>query len=65
MPQIISELKPQVDELSRSSNNIYTYVSSMSNNLRERQRVVGGEKHHLTSVTDSGVFIIQIILFSI
>ncbi|XP_068612221.1 fibrinogen beta chain [Brachionichthys hirsutus] len=38
----IHELKPQVDELSRSSNNIYHYVTSVSSSLRERQRVING-----------------------
>lgn len=42
--QSIGQLKPQVDELMRSSNNIYKYVSSVSNSLRERQRVIDGPK---------------------
>lgn len=42
LPQSIHDLKPQVDDLTRSSNNIYNYVNSMSNSLRERQRVVNG-----------------------
>lgn len=42
--QSINELKPQVDDLSRSSNNVYNYVNSISNSLRERQRLVNGEK---------------------
>lgn len=41
-PQSVSELKPQVDELTRSSNAIYNYVSSVSSSLRERQRVISG-----------------------
>lgn len=42
--QSISELKPQVDDLSRSSNSIYTYITKVSDSLTERQRVVNGEK---------------------
>lgn len=51
MSQSISVMKPLVDDLSRSSNNIYNYVNSMSSNLRERQRVVNGEKPLLTLTT--------------
>lgn len=40
--QSVDYLKPQVDELTRSSNNIYTYVSSVSSSLRERQRIISG-----------------------
>lgn len=38
----MGELKPQVEELMRSSNKVYNYVSSVSNSLRERQRVING-----------------------
>lgn len=43
-PQSVRELQPQVDELTRSSNNIYNYISSVSSSLRERQRVISGPK---------------------
>uniref|UniRef100_A0A3P8V8J7 Fibrinogen beta chain n=1 Tax=Cynoglossus semilaevis TaxID=244447 RepID=A0A3P8V8J7_CYNSE len=33
---------PHVDELSRSTNNIFNYVNSMSHSLRERQKIVYG-----------------------
>ncbi|XP_034021036.1 fibrinogen beta chain [Thalassophryne amazonica] len=36
----VAALKSQVEDLSRSSNTIYDYVNSMSNSLRERQRVM-------------------------
>jgi len=36
----INDLKPQVDDLSHSSNDIYNYVGSMSSSLRERQRII-------------------------
>lgn len=48
----ISELKPLVDDLSRSSNNIYDYVKSMSNSLRERQRVVSDNSRVVGQYTD-------------
>uniref|UniRef100_A0A1A8IXJ0 Fibrinogen beta chain n=2 Tax=Nothobranchius kuhntae TaxID=321403 RepID=A0A1A8IXJ0_NOTKU len=35
----INQIKPEIDELSRSSNTIFNYIHSMSNSLRERQRV--------------------------
>jgi len=39
----MAPLRNQVDELSRSSNNIHTYVERMDNVLRERQRVNNGD----------------------
>ncbi|MEQ2207626.1 hypothetical protein XENOCAPTIV_015868, partial [Xenoophorus captivus] len=36
---IIVELRPQIDDLSRSSNNVYNYVNGISSSLRERQLV--------------------------
>uniref|UniRef100_A0A3P8V3P7 Fibrinogen beta chain n=1 Tax=Cynoglossus semilaevis TaxID=244447 RepID=A0A3P8V3P7_CYNSE len=39
----INALRPHVDELSRSTNNIFNYVNSMSHSLRERQKIVYGE----------------------
>lgn len=41
--QGINALRPHVDELSRSTNNIFNYVNSMSHSLRERQKIVYGE----------------------
>ncbi|KAK2863377.1 hypothetical protein Q5P01_002910 [Channa striata] len=48
----INELKPQVDDLSRSSNNIYNYVNSMSNSLRERQRIGTDNSRVVSQYTD-------------
>nr|XP_020477834.1 fibrinogen beta chain [Monopterus albus] len=48
----INELKPQVDELSRSSNSIYNYVISMSTSLRERQAVIDGNSRVVGVYTD-------------
>ncbi|XP_042257976.1 fibrinogen beta chain [Thunnus maccoyii] len=48
----IVELKPQVDELTRSTNNIYNYVNSMSFTLRERQRVIGDNSRVMSQYTD-------------
>jgi len=39
--QSVTELNTQVEDLSRSTHNVYNYVDSMSDALRERQRVVG------------------------
>lgn len=52
--QSINELKPQVDDLSRSSNTVFRYVTGMSNSLRERQRVSNGEKEKckFTTITN-------------
>ncbi|KAJ0055575.1 hypothetical protein NL108_005460, partial [Boleophthalmus pectinirostris] len=36
----INQLRPQVEELTRESNNIFNYMKSMSNNLRERQVII-------------------------
>ncbi|KAM7376902.1 hypothetical protein PAMA_013601 [Pampus argenteus] len=48
----ISELKPEVEELSRSTNTMYTYVNSMSTSLRERQRIVGDNNVVVGQYTD-------------
>ncbi|KAG7496972.1 fibrinogen beta chain [Solea senegalensis] len=48
----INELRPQVNELSRSTNNIYNYVNSMSSSLRERQRVVSDNGRVVHQYTD-------------
>ncbi len=50
---IIRQLKPQVDDLSRSSNKIYNYVNSMSNSLRERQRIINGNSRVVGQFADS------------
>uniref|UniRef100_UPI0025A0B8AD hypothetical protein n=1 Tax=Klebsiella pneumoniae TaxID=573 RepID=UPI0025A0B8AD len=50
---IIRQLKPQVDDLSRSSNKIYNYVNSMSNSLRERQRIATDNSRVVGQFTDS------------
>ncbi|KAM3857483.1 uncharacterized protein ACN63O_018510 [Diretmus argenteus] len=42
--QAMADLKPQVDDLSQSTNNVYNYVDSMSNALRERQLVINGKE---------------------
>lgn len=49
----IGELKPQVDELSRASNNVYNYVNSMSNSLRERQRVINDNNRVVGQYSDN------------
>ncbi|XP_078137883.1 fibrinogen beta chain [Centroberyx gerrardi] len=49
--QSVNELRSQVDDLSRSSNNIYNYVDSMSNSLRERQRIVNGNNRVVSQYT--------------
>uniref|UniRef100_A0A665T2Z2 Fibrinogen beta chain n=1 Tax=Echeneis naucrates TaxID=173247 RepID=A0A665T2Z2_ECHNA len=48
----INNLKPQVDDLSRSSNNIFNYVNSMSNSLRERQRIFNDNNRVVGQYTD-------------
>uniref|UniRef100_A0AAQ6IT10 Fibrinogen beta chain n=1 Tax=Anabas testudineus TaxID=64144 RepID=A0AAQ6IT10_ANATE len=48
----INELKPQVEELSRSSNVIYNSVNSMSNSLRERQRLITDNSRVVSQYTD-------------
>ncbi|XP_077357476.1 fibrinogen beta chain [Festucalex cinctus] len=37
----INELRPLVDELSRSSNVVYNFATDMSSSLTERQRIIG------------------------
>ncbi|XP_056299378.1 fibrinogen beta chain [Pseudoliparis swirei] len=49
----INALKPQVDDLTRSSNNIYNYVHSISSSLRERQRVFDDNNRVVGQYTDS------------
>ncbi|KAM9335169.1 fibrinogen beta chain [Symphorus nematophorus] len=48
----INELKPQVDELSRSTNKVYNYVNSVSVSLRERQRVIDQNNRVVNQYTD-------------
>lgn len=48
----VNELLPQVDDLSRSSNNIHKYINSMSNSLRERQRVITDNNNIVGQYTD-------------
>nr|XP_033507551.1 fibrinogen beta chain [Epinephelus lanceolatus] len=48
----INELKPQVDELSRSSNSVYNYVNSLSVSLRERQRIINNNNRVVGDYTD-------------
>ncbi|XP_038163194.1 fibrinogen beta chain [Cyprinodon tularosa] len=48
----ISDLKPQIEELTRSSNNVYTYVTSISSSLRERQRVTSNNNQVAGQYTD-------------
>lgn len=48
----INELKPQVDELSRSSNSVYNYVNSLSVSLRERQRIIDNNNRVVGDYTD-------------
>ncbi|XP_020513726.1 fibrinogen beta chain [Labrus bergylta] len=49
----INELKPQVDDLSQSSNNVFNYVNSISNTLRERQIVINDNNRVVSQYTDS------------
>ncbi|XP_011616204.1 fibrinogen beta chain [Takifugu rubripes] len=49
----LGELKPQVDELMRSSNQIYNYVSSVSVSLRERQRVIDANNAVVSVYTEN------------
>ncbi|KAM3857482.1 fibrinogen beta chain-like [Diretmus argenteus] len=51
--QAMADLKPQVDDLSRSTNNVYNYVDSMSNALRERQLVINDNNRVVSQYTDS------------
>lgn len=46
--QAVHQLKPAIEELSSSSNNIYNYVHGMSDSLRERQRVFTGGTNRIT-----------------
>uniref|UniRef100_A0A3Q3WCI7 Fibrinogen beta chain n=1 Tax=Mola mola TaxID=94237 RepID=A0A3Q3WCI7_MOLML len=48
----ISQLKPEVRDLSRSSNTIHDRVSSMSQSLRERQRVTDENSRVVTQYTN-------------
>nr|CBX31964.1 fibrinogen beta chain precursor [Plecoglossus altivelis] len=47
----VQKLKREVDELSRSSNTVVTYVVDMSNNLRERQQVRNENGNTVTEYT--------------
>ncbi|RVE60786.1 hypothetical protein OJAV_G00185020 [Oryzias javanicus] len=49
---VINELKPELDELSQSSNQIFDYVNGMSNSLRERQRLVTDNNRVVVQFTD-------------
>ncbi|XP_076019062.1 fibrinogen beta chain [Genypterus blacodes] len=49
----IGELEIQVNDLSRSSNNIYDYVNSMSNSLRERQKAIHDNNRVVSQYTDN------------
>uniref|UniRef100_A0A3P9LJZ9 Fibrinogen beta chain n=1 Tax=Oryzias latipes TaxID=8090 RepID=A0A3P9LJZ9_ORYLA len=49
---VINELKPEVDELSQSSNKIFDYVNGMSDSLRERQRLVVDNNMVVVQFTD-------------
>ncbi|XP_054457091.1 fibrinogen beta chain [Anoplopoma fimbria] len=48
----INELKPQVNELTRSSNTIYNYVNGLSNSLRERQRLINDNNRVVVQYSD-------------
>ncbi|XP_053717119.1 fibrinogen beta chain [Synchiropus splendidus] len=48
----VSELKPQVEELSRSSNRVFNYANSMSVSLIERQRVISENNRVMGDYTD-------------
>ncbi|KAG7236294.1 hypothetical protein INR49_001210 [Caranx melampygus] len=50
---VVNELKPQVEDLSRNSNNIFKYVNSMSISLRERQRIDNDNNRVQGQYTDS------------
>ncbi|KAM9425665.1 fibrinogen beta chain [Pholidichthys leucotaenia] len=49
----INELRPQVDELSRSSNTLYDHVNHMSHTVRERQKVSNDNNRVIGQYTDS------------
>ncbi|KAM9836868.1 fibrinogen beta chain [Aulostomus maculatus] len=49
----IQELKPQVEDLSHSSNSIYNYVHGMSVSLKERQKLVTDNNRVVGQFTDS------------
>ncbi|XP_074518071.1 fibrinogen beta chain [Halichoeres trimaculatus] len=49
----IRELKPLVDDLSHSSNNIYNYVNSISVSLRERQRIITDNNRVVSQYNDN------------
>lgn len=38
----VTQLKGEVDDLSRNTNSIYKYVNGLSDELRERQKVTDG-----------------------
>ncbi|KAM8747561.1 fibrinogen beta chain [Acanthopagrus schlegelii] len=48
----INDLKPKVDELSRSTNHVFNYVNSISNSLRERQRLIDDNSRAVSQYTD-------------
>ncbi|XP_053199637.1 fibrinogen beta chain [Scomber japonicus] len=48
----ISTLKPQVAELTRSTNDIHDYVTRMSVSVRERQRIIGDNSRVVSQYTD-------------
>uniref|UniRef100_A0A3B3ZQN6 Fibrinogen beta chain n=1 Tax=Periophthalmus magnuspinnatus TaxID=409849 RepID=A0A3B3ZQN6_9GOBI len=48
----LNSLRPQVEELSRESNQVFNYVKSMSTNLRERQRVINNNNDVVGQYTD-------------
>ncbi|KAI4800462.1 hypothetical protein KUCAC02_009689 [Chaenocephalus aceratus] len=48
----INHLKPQVEELSQSSNTVYRYVNSISTSLRERQIVINDNSRVVSQYTD-------------
>ncbi|XP_028837900.1 fibrinogen beta chain [Denticeps clupeoides] len=48
----VADLKRKVDDLDRSSNSIYRYVSGLSNELRERQRVTDGNGQVVNEYTN-------------
>ncbi|XP_035989867.1 fibrinogen beta chain [Fundulus heteroclitus] len=49
---IIVDLKPQINELSRSSNTVFNYVNGISSSLRERQRVFSNNNQVASQYTD-------------
>uniref|UniRef100_A0A667ZDF1 Fibrinogen beta chain n=1 Tax=Myripristis murdjan TaxID=586833 RepID=A0A667ZDF1_9TELE len=49
----VKGLKSQVNDLSRSTNNVYNYVDHMSNSLRERQRVINENNRVVNQYTNN------------